>query len=77
MSQAAAGLSGQRKKLIVISVLEPVHVLDFTWADTILLAYSYSTFSFRAAFSALAGDFVPQGRLPLDTTALKDARTAH
>ncbi|MGP1522316.1 MAG: glycoside hydrolase family 3 protein [Treponema sp.] len=77
VSQAAARLSEQEKKLIVISVLEPVHVLDFTWADTILLAYSYSTFSFRAAFSALAGDFVPQGRLPLDTDALKDARTAH
>ena len=63
---AAALLKGSGKKLIVISVLEPVHVLDFDWADTILLAYSYSPFSFRAALSALAGDYTPQGRLPLD-----------
>ena len=63
---AAAILKGSGKKLIVISVLEPVHVLDFDWADTILLAYSYSPFSFRAALSALAGDYTPHGRLPLD-----------
>ncbi|MGI5172783.1 glycoside hydrolase family 3 protein [Treponema sp. OMZ 840] len=66
VSLSAPRLSGQGKKLIVISVLEPVHVLDFSWADTILLAYSYSVFSFRAALSALAGDFAPQGRLPLN-----------
>ncbi len=60
-------LENSGKKVIVISVLEPVHVFDFDWADTVLLAYSYSNFSFRAAFSALVGDYYPQGSLPMET----------
>ncbi len=55
------------KKVIFISVLEPVHVFDLDWADTILLAYSYSDYSFAAAFHALKGDFYPKGILPLET----------
>ncbi len=65
-SNIAQYLEDSGKKVIVISVLEPVHVFDFDWADTILLAYSYSNFSFRAAFSALAGDYEPKGFLPMD-----------
>ncbi len=65
--RVAQYLENSGKKVIVISVLEPVHVFDFNWADTVLLAYSYSTYSFRAAFSALAGDFVPKGYLPMDS----------
>ncbi len=65
--QVAQFLENSGKKVIVISVLEPVHVFDFDWADTILLAYSYSDFSFRAAFSALVGDFTPKGSLPMET----------
>ncbi len=60
-------LENSGKKVIIISVLEPVHVFDFDWADTILLAYSYSSYSFRAAFSALAGDYTPQGVLPMNS----------
>ena len=55
------------KNVILISVLEPVHVFELDWADTILLAYSYSNYSFEAAFHALKGDFYPQGILPLET----------
>ena len=54
------------KKVIIISVLEPVHVFELDWADTILLAYSYSDYSFAAAFHALKGDFYPQGILPME-----------
>ncbi len=60
-------LENSGKKVIVISVLEPVHVFDFDWADSIVLAYSYSAFSFRAAFSALLGDYIPKGTLPMET----------
>jgi len=59
-------LADSGKRVIIISVLEPVHVFDFDWADSIILAYSYSPFSFRAAFSALAGDYVPKGILPME-----------
>ncbi len=64
--RVAQYLANSGKKVIIVSVLEPVHVFDFDWADTILLAYSYSTFSFRAAFSALVGDFTPKGTLPME-----------
>ena len=53
------------KKVVVMSVLSPVPVLDFSWADTILLGYSYSPYTFKALFGALNGEFVPQGKLPL------------
>ncbi len=60
-------LKDSGKEVIIISALEPVHVFDFDWADTILLAYSYSDYSFAAAFHALKGDFYPNGILPMDT----------
>lgn len=53
------------KRVIVMSVLAPVPVLNFTWADTILLGYSYSPYTFKALFAALDGDFAPKGILPL------------
>ncbi|MBP5283740.1 MAG: glycoside hydrolase family 3 protein [Treponema sp.] len=62
----AEKLRGCGKKVIVMSVLTPVHVLDMKWADTVLLGYSYSPYTFKALFAALYGDFVPTGTLPLD-----------
>ncbi|MBR0030777.1 MAG: glycoside hydrolase family 3 protein [Treponema sp.] len=53
------------KKVIILSVLTPVYVLDYDWADTILLGYSYSPYSFKALYGALCGDFEPRGTLPL------------
>lgn len=53
------------KRVIVMSVLAPIPVLTFNWADTILLGYSYSPYTFKALFAALDGDFVPKGVLPL------------
>ena len=53
------------KRVIVMSVLAPIPVLTFNWADTILLGYSYSPYTFKALFAALDGDFAPKGVLPL------------
>ncbi len=53
------------KKVVVMSVLSPVPVLDFTWADTVLLGYSYSPYTFKALFGALNGEFEAEGKLPL------------
>ena len=53
------------KRVIIMSVLSPVPVLDFNWADTILLGYSYSPYTFKALFAALNGEFEPKGTLPL------------
>jgi beta-N-acetylhexosaminidase len=51
--------------VVVLSVLSPIPAFDLDWADTLLYAYSYSPYSFNAAFGALAGEFTPQGILPL------------
>lgn len=53
------------KKIIIFSIMSPVPVLNDTKADTILLGYSYSPFTFNAMFGALAGEFTPKGILPL------------
>ncbi len=38
---------------------------DLDWVTTSLAAYGTGPESFRAAFAALAGDFAPEGRLPI------------
>ncbi|MDR2897732.1 MAG: glycoside hydrolase family 3 protein [Spirochaetaceae bacterium] len=53
------------KRVIVVSAMSPVFILDLEWPDTIIAAYSYSPFSFQAAFGVIAGDFTPQGTFPL------------
>jgi beta-N-acetylhexosaminidase len=57
-------------KVVVISVLSPAHLDALPWAVTALAAYGTGMESFRGVFAALAGDFVPQGRLPIPLTAL-------
>lgn len=62
----AASLRRLGVKVIVISVLAPVPAMDLaSWADTVLMAYSYSPYSFNAVFGALAGEFPVQGIFPL------------
>jgi beta-N-acetylhexosaminidase len=51
--------------LAVISILSPIPAFDLDWADTLIFTYSASPWSFTAAIAALAGDYVPQGTLPL------------
>ena len=66
-AQIAKRLSRSGKRVIIMSALTPVPVLSgFDFADTILFGYSYSPYTFKALFSALAGDFEPQGKLPLN-----------
>ena len=62
--QVAQKLAQTQVRLILISIMSPVHVFDIQ-ADTILLSYSYSPYSFQAVFAALKGDFEPEGTLPL------------
>ena len=53
--------------VIIVSIMSPVYFMQDDWESSILLCYSYSPFSFQAAFSVLAGDFEPAGNLPLTT----------
>ena len=52
-------------RVIIISILSPNYVIDLDFADTILLAYSYSDFSFQAVAAALAGEIEVLGNLPI------------
>ena len=62
----ARRFKGMGKKVIVISIMSPVYVLeDFDFADIILCGYSYSDYSFNALFGALNGEYEIQGKLPL------------
>lgn len=62
----ASKLRSKNIKTIVISVLSPVPSMRMkSWANTILMAYSYSEYSFMAAFGALAGEYQVTGKFPL------------
>jgi beta-N-acetylhexosaminidase len=66
-AEIARRLSNSGKRVIILSSLEPIPVMTgFDFADTILLGYSYSVFTFKAFFGALNGEFTPQGKLPLN-----------
>ena len=64
-ASVAARLAKTGKRVIILSVLSPVPVMNFTWADSILFGYSYSPYTFKALFAALNGEFEAQGILPL------------
>ena len=62
----ASKLKDKGIKTIVISVLAPIPGMKLSdWADAVLMAYSYSPYSFDAVFGALAGEFQIQGTFPL------------
>ncbi len=65
VAQRLKKLNGSRR-VIIISVLTPMHVIDMDWADTILFGYSYSGYSFNALFGALTGEFEAHGVLPME-----------
>lgn len=65
-ARIARALKESGARVVVVSGLAPVPVMSgFEWADSVVMCYSYSPFSFRAVFAALAGDFEPHGVLPL------------
>lgn len=64
-ARLAKSLKGLNCKVYIISILAPKFVLDLDFADSIILAYSYSDFSFQAAAAALAGEISVHGVLPL------------
>ena len=65
-ARVAESLKKQGVSVVVVSVLAPVPAMDLAqWADTVLMAYSYSPYSFNAVFGALAGEFSVRGVFPL------------
>ena len=59
-------------RVVIFSTMAPTFVSEIAdWADTVLVGYSWSDFSVKALFSALAGDFEPSGVLPLSALSNK------
>jgi len=54
------------KKVIVLSVLSPVHIESVPWVTGAVAVYSYATESFAAGFSAIVGRIPAQGILPYE-----------
>jgi beta-N-acetylhexosaminidase len=59
-------LKSFKGRVIVISALSPVYLEQAPWVRTAVAVYGISEDSFAAGFAALAGDFEPEGKLPVD-----------
>jgi beta-N-acetylhexosaminidase len=58
-------LEDEAGKTAVLSILNPVYVAEAPWIRTAIAVYGWGRDSFHAGFSALKGDFVPEGSLPI------------
>lgn len=54
-----------KKRFIIVSLDSPIYLKSLEEAKDVIAVYSSSPFSFTAAFSAVAGDFIPYGKMPL------------
>jgi len=54
------------KKVIVLSVLSPVHIESVPWVSGAVAVYSYAPESFASGFSAIIGRIPAQGSLPYE-----------
>jgi beta-N-acetylhexosaminidase len=54
------------KKVIVLSILSPVHLEKAGWVAGAVAVYSYAPESFAAGFSAITGRIPADGKLPYD-----------
>ena len=54
-----------KKRFIVVSAMSPIYLQYIGDVQNVIATYSNSPFSFLAVFSAIAGDFVPRGKMPL------------
>ncbi|HUV09131.1 MAG TPA: glycoside hydrolase family 3 protein [Spirochaetia bacterium] len=54
-----------RGKLLIVSTLTPVYLSQVPWVESAMAVYAMGSDSFRAGFSALLGEFEPEGKLPL------------
>jgi beta-N-acetylhexosaminidase len=53
------------KRVILLSILSPLHLSGLLWADGALAVYSYAPESFAAGFSVMLGRIPAPGQLPV------------
>ena len=59
-------LESLKKKVIVLSVLNPVYLESVPWVDGAVAVYSYAPESLAAGFSVIAGRISAAGKLPYE-----------
>jgi len=59
-------LESLKKRVIVISVLNPVYLERVPWVDGAVAVYSYAVESLAAGFSVITGRITAEGRLPYE-----------
>lgn len=52
------------KRVIILSVMSPMSSVNFDWAESIYMGYSYSPYSCAALVGAACGEYIPSGKLP-------------
>jgi beta-N-acetylhexosaminidase len=52
--------------IIVFSVLTPIYLRETPWVSSSLAVYGVGEESFKAGFAVLAGDYKPEGNVPID-----------
>lgn len=63
-SQIAQTLKDLNKNVIIMSIMTPTHAFKLSWAQDILIGYSYSNYTFEAMFAAMNGEISANGLLP-------------
>ena len=63
--QLLEALENQSEKIVVFSTLSPVYIRRLEWIKYGIAVYGTGRESFTAGFSAVAGDIIPEGTLPL------------
>lgn len=59
-------------RIVVLSVLTPVYLSEVQWVKSSIAVYGTGDESFKAGFSVLAGDYVPDGTIPVLMEGLVD-----
>ena len=62
---ALAELRRYADRIVVMSTLTPIYFAELPWVTSAVAIYGVGSDSFRAGFAVLAGDFVAEGRLPV------------
>ncbi|MCF0241613.1 MAG: glycoside hydrolase family 3 protein [Treponema sp.] len=63
-AQIAESVKNLGKKVVIVSIMYPAYSESLTWADSILMGYSWSGYTLEAMAGVLAGEFKPGATLP-------------
>lgn len=65
VANSLKGFAQRGKKVVILSIMSPIFSYSCDWADCVLYGYSYSPYSLEALVASCAGEFTPEGYLPI------------